>query len=144
MDAVRWVLVVLAGGIANAIVLYVVNSADFYPRESTNPVTSPVALALFALVGAAVGFGVGRAGWIAAPLAFYLGYAVLAFTPTLSGGTPLILNGYRLATLAITFAPFAPVAVLAAVTVGLLRRGRSVVDAIRRVTTAPEFGCQRH
>jgi uncharacterized membrane protein YjjP (DUF1212 family) len=114
--------VVLAGGVANAVALYAVSAEDSYLRVSTNLVSSPLALALFAVLGAAVALGVGRRGWIAAPVAFYVGLVLLAFTPTLTDGTPLILNGYRLARIAVIFAPIALVALLAAVAVGRLRR----------------------
>jgi hypothetical protein len=92
----RFLIVVLAGGLANAIALYAMVSEDSALRVTTNLVDSPLALALFAVLGAAVGLGVRHRGWIAAPFAFYLGLVLLAFTPTLTDGTPLILRPSRL------------------------------------------------
>jgi hypothetical protein len=126
----RFLLVVLAGGLANAIALYAVVSEDSALRVATNLVDSPLALVLFALLGAAVALGVGRRGWIAAPFAFYVGLVLLAFTPTLTDGTPLILNGYRLGRIAVIFAPIALVALLAATAVGGLRSMRGA-DQLR-------------
>jgi uncharacterized membrane protein YjjP (DUF1212 family) len=122
----RWrsLLVVLAGGLANAIALYAVSSEHSAFRVSTNLAGSPLALVLFGLLGAAVALGVGRRGWIAAPVAFYLGLVLLAFTPTLTDGTPLILNGYRLSRIAVILAPIALVALLAAAAVTRLRSMR--------------------
>jgi len=97
-------------------------SEDSALRVTTNLVGSPLALALFAVLCAAVGVGVKRRGWIAAPFAFYLGLVLLAFTPTLTDGTPLILNGYRLSRIAVIFAPIALVALLAAAAVDRRQR----------------------
>jgi uncharacterized membrane protein YjjP (DUF1212 family) len=124
MSRLRLPFVVLAGGVGNAGALYAVSSEDSYLRVSTSLVNSPLALALFALLGAAVALGVRGRGWIAAPVAFYVGLVLLAFTPTLTDGTPLILNGYRLARIAVILAPMAVVALLAAAAVGSLRRWR--------------------
>jgi hypothetical protein len=117
----RFLLVVLAGGLANAIALYAMVSEDSALRVTTNFVDSPIALAVFAVLGAAVALAVRHRGWIAAPFAFYLGLVLLAFTPTLTDGTPLILNGYRLSRIAVILAPIALVALLAAATVDRLR-----------------------
>jgi NAD(P)-dependent dehydrogenase (short-subunit alcohol dehydrogenase family) len=62
----RFLIVVLAGGLANAIALYAMVSEDSALRVTTNLVDSPLALALFAVLGAAVGLGVRHRGWIAA------------------------------------------------------------------------------
>lgn len=120
MNRLRVPSVIFAGGVANAGALYAVSAEDSYLRVSTSLVNSPLALALFALLGAAVALSVGRRGWIAAPVAFYVGLVLLAFTPTLTDGTPLILNGYRLARIAVILAPIALVAMLAAAAVGTL------------------------
>jgi hypothetical protein len=54
----------------------------------------------------------------------------LAFTPTLTDGTPLILNGYRLSRIAVIFAPIVLVALLAAAAVDRLRSMRGA-DQLR-------------
>lgn len=122
MNRLRFPLVVLAGGVVNATALYAVRLEGSHLQVSGNLVDSPLVLALFAFVGAAVALGVGRRGWIAAPVAFYVGLVLVAFTPALTDGTPLILNGYRLARIAVLFTPIALAALLAAAAVSLLRR----------------------